>query len=57
MLRQSINYLLVACVVVGIYKVFGGDLGSFIAVTGDIILNIVEAGSNLVYQIWTAIFG
>lgn len=55
MIRQIIKGLLIACVVVGIYKAFGGDVGSFVAGAGSIILNIVDAGSDVVLQIWNAI--
>lgn len=57
MLRQVINWILIACLAVGIYKAFGGDIGGFISATGDIVINIVDAGSDIVLQIWNAIFG
>lgn len=56
MIRKIASFLIVACVVVGIYKVFGGDLGSFITAGGEILMNIIEAGSDFVVQIWHWIF-
>lgn len=57
MVRKIIHFLIVACVIVGIYKVFGGDLSSFLTSGGEVLMNIVDAGSDIVVQIWQWIFG
>ena len=57
MIRKIVSFIILACVVVGIYKVFGGDLSSFLSTGGEVLLNIVEAGSNIVVEIWHFIFG
>lgn len=57
MFRQILHFLLVACLVVGVYKMFGGDLGSFISMAGDALVNVVDAGSDVIAKIGDAIFG
>lgn len=56
MLGKALNIIIVACVIVGLYKAFGGDISAFMTSAGDIILTIVDAGSDIVAQIWNAIF-
>lgn len=57
MLRQILNFVLVVILVVGVYKMFGGDLGSFVTMVGDVLINVVDAGSDVVADIGDAIFG
>lgn len=57
MVRKIFNFLIVACVIVGIYKVFGGDLSSFLTSGGQVLMNIVDAGSDIIVQLWEFIFG
>lgn len=57
MISKIVKWLVVACVVVGIYKIFGGDLSSFISSIGTAAMQIIDAGSDIVAQLWDALFG
>ncbi len=57
MIQKLVRWLVIACVVVGVYKIFGGDLSSFISSVGTAGMQVIDAGSDIIAQLWNSLFG
>lgn len=57
MIKTILGWLGLAILVVALYKIFGGDFGLALSSIADWVINIVNAGSDIVIKIWNSING
>lgn len=57
MVKQILGWIGLAILVVALYKIFGGDFGLALTTIADWVINLVNAGSDIVIKIWNSING
>jgi hypothetical protein len=57
LVKQILGWLGLAILVVALYKIFGGDFGLALTTIADWVINLVNAGSDIVIKIWNSING
>jgi hypothetical protein len=57
LVKQILGWLGLAILVVALYKIFGGDFGLALTTIADWVINVVNAGSDIVIKIWNSING
>jgi hypothetical protein len=52
MIRSIVSTIGVIILVVAVYKIFGGDVGLAITTAANFVIDIADAGSDVVLEAW-----
>jgi len=52
MIRSILSTIGVIILVVAIYKIFGGDIGLAISTAANVVIDVADAGSDVLLEAW-----
>lgn len=52
MIRSILGTLGIVILVVAVYKIFGGDVGLAISTAANFVIDVADAGSDVLLQAW-----
>lgn len=52
MVRSILSTLGVIILIVAVYKIFGGDIGLAISTAANVVIDVADAGSDVLLEAW-----